>query len=54
MSVGDEVVVDNEYYNGNTSGMTFIEHVIYAITNILDMIRVLYDFLLSDTFSFLL
>ena len=52
--VGNKVIVDNEYYNGDTSGMSFVERVIYAMTYVIDMIRVLSDFISSDTFSFLL
>ena len=49
-----ELSVDNEYYNGDTSGMPFLQRVIHALTYVVDLFRVLSDFLKSEAFSFLL
>ena len=49
-----ELIVDNEYYNGDTSGMPFLQRMIHAVTYVIDLFRVLSDFLTSDAFSFLI
>lgn len=47
-------LIKNEQYKGDTSGMSFIQRIIYILSNIVEFLTSIREFILSDAFGFLL